>query len=844
MVRLCLIFAVLTAQYVFSAVKTGENILCNGSFSQDLQGEISAWDLLSDGRMGDNTIAFPTGGPDGEPSVRIVKKGEAPISVALRQFEIGLSTNGEYGFSFKMRTKNLKCAVSGAEIADGGWRNSYGVKGLPQDSGWTNIVVRFTPKPSSDGVYSAVFHVSGLYSGEVEFSDARLVPLNAEAASGAHFSRVAKSMERIRIIPWMSLHEIPADTRTMRFKLFGKMPFESGGGRCRMKVSGDGIAGDPVSVDVNDRIVDVILPDKAVGGRMTVEFVDEASGACLVREVFPYRVVETFRNSTVGRRLNNLVTELVAEDVADGSSCSFVLSKSRWVFVALQHARTNSQWSVLMDGGDVINPSSLHMETFRRLSAGRHTVSLNGCSGRIVVRTIPEIINYCPCKNSLLSENPPYDWDFACRHVFRASTVQNGGEIPADKVPLLRAWGGEWLGNMHSLDLADEYDLKNRLNTNSVMKSTLYDGVTCDEQAFNRTRQIEMYASSMKAFNAAYDGNRIVYTWTIGHTPPMHHGADEEYMAAAATASQGRGRVLLENYCRTKEDESSARAHLDEFITRIYRKCRAWYPPFGDTAGVILGAFTQTPILTLRSHPEVDYKRYLDMQLNLLATDPEFKDLACTGVWGTYYADEEMHRWTFRLLRHYCVEGSTEMLSDKFGFSYIPGHLRNGDFRNSLDSWTYSGDVKIDCVGKFGVRSEGRWKSDVGLGDTFAVLKRHEGRVARLSQTATGLVPGKMYCLEASVFNAKHARSRKSFPRKFPISLVLSDGATVHPELSWVHVDRRCGGKAKREAKINLHHVVFTARTTEVEIAFDNERTNPNDEIGINYVSLTPYYDK
>lgn len=179
------------------------------------------------------------------------------------------------------------------------------------------------------------------------------------------------------------------------------------------------------------------------------------------------------------------------------------------------------------------------------------------------MRTIPEIINYCPCKNSLVPENPPYDWNFACRHVFRASTVQNGGEIPADKVPLLRAWGGEWLGNMHSLNLADERDLKNRLSTN---------------------------------------------------------------------------------------------------------------------------------------------------------------------------------------------------------------------------------------------------------------------------------------CFEASVFNAKHARSRKSYPRKFPISVVLSDGAAVHPELSWVHVDRRRGGKVKREAKINLHHVVFTARMTEVEVAFDNERTNPGDEIGINCVSLTPYY--
>lgn len=140
------------------------------------------------------------------------------------------------------------------------------------------------------------------------------------------------------------------------------------------------------------------------------------------------------------------------------------------------------------------------------------------------------------------------------------------------------------------------------------------------------------------------------------------------------------------------------------------------------------------------------------MQLNMLANDPLYKDLPCTGVWGSYYADEEMHRWTFRLLRHYCVEGRTDMLSKAYGFAYRPGHLRNGDFRGSLDPWVVSGDVRTDEIKGLGRKGEGRWKGAKGIGDTFAAMRRNDGPPAVLRQKAEGLTPGRLYCLEAVAF--------------------------------------------------------------------------------------------
>jgi hypothetical protein len=78
------------------------------------------------------------------------------------------------------------------------------------------------------------------------------------------------------------------------------------------------------------------------------------------------------------------------------------------------------------------------------------------------------------------------------------------------------------------------------------------------------------------------------------------------------------------------------------------------------------------------------------MQVNLIANSPDFKDLAMTGYWGTYYGDEELARWSFKLMRHYAVEGNRDLLSTRYGFKYNPGFLANGDFASGLEGWTTS----------------------------------------------------------------------------------------------------------------------------------------------------------
>ena len=79
----------------------------------------------------------------------------------------------------------------------------------------------------------------------------------------------------------------------------------------------------------------------------------------------------------------------------------------------------------------------------------------------------------------------------------------------------------------------------------------------------------------------------------------------------------------------------------------------------------------------------------------------------------------------------------------------------------------------------------------------------------------------------------------------FAVAASLGAGAKVDPVLTWTHVDRRIKGRYGQNdgcARINLGQIVFTAESSEIEVSFDNSSAKEGEELGINYVSLTPYY--
>ena len=127
----------------------------------------------------------------------------------------------------------------------------------------------------------------------------------------------------------------------------------------------------------------------------------------------------------------------------------------------------------------------------------------------------------------------------------------------------------------------------------------------------------------------------------------------------------------------------------------------------------------------------------------------------------------------------------------------------------------------------------------------FAVLVCGRDSVAALKQTAKGLVPGRKYRLRYATFDVKDVKAKRIAPRRFAVSASAGAGAAVDEALTWTHVDRRIKGRYATNdgcARINLGQIVFTATAPETEISFSNEQAAEGEELGVNYVSILPYY--
>ena len=813
-------------------VGPAENLLLNGRFDADQMDLPPYWYSPNVPKV---ISAHSSGGPHGGAFVRFAApSGKVSWREScLRQNGIGLVSNGTYRMSAWVRTKGFKAESHGIGIANTGWTSSCIFEGMPENCGWRFVERDVVMCGSIDGKYSAVIYAND-FSGELDVAEFRLLAVDAVACAG---SCQARSGARTpRLVPWEPLlHKISNSNRRMTFRFFGELP--SGHVDCYdvvMKV--DGVQS-PVRQALKPDLNMFILPPCALRGKLRLEIIGREDGKSVCAHEFPYSIVNAPAIPSKGhRRLNNLVTEVLSETLPSGRKShrsEFTLVRDGWTFIRLQ-TEQNPVLSVSIDGRQVICGDTPRRETFRHLSAGRHVVHVNtaGSDGEIVVRTIPELINYCPGVNNPIAENRPYDWNFQMKHMFPAVTTFNGGVISPGKVRWIKENGYRWMANFQAEDLLDDEELARRLASSGGIRKPQYDGVTCDELFFGRFDQIQRYTSGLRAF-AEGDGH-LIYTWIVGK--PGLYGVDHDFMSACCNASRGQGRLLCEAYCRTKATEDEAQAYLERYVGDTFASFRAWYPLSVQATGVMFGIFNQIPILSLSHHPEVDYKYFLDMQMRYVATDPTFEGLACVGYWGSSYADEELYRWSFKLLRHYCIEGSTELLSRRYGLAYKPGFLKNGDFRGMLEPWAATGNVRTESHLGFGSRAQNRWGDNGDLGDTFAAIGK-----GSLSQHLQDLVPGRLYCLQFSVFSVQDAKADRVAPRRFPIKCDIVGDVEVLPSLSWVYVDKRIKGRYSRNngvARTNLHHIVFRVNGQNAEVILSNDG---GEELGVNCVSLNPY---
>ena len=825
----------------FAAVEPGENIVLNGALEADQASSPPFWSMSKPEKVSWK----PSGGPDGRPYMSISSDERESGEATIRQYGLRLVEGGKYRISAYVRTKALSMGYSGVSVVNHGWYKSGGVGKLPADTDgkWVKLEHDFTCFASKDGTYSVVAFLTK-FKGTFDVADIRLVALDEAALKKTERSPIFAVQTKPRLIPFNPvLGRIPLDNPTVEFRFFGFLPKGTVASDFEAVLEVEGVSGaSRAPLGAKDG-VKLAIPNAGcpTQGVFAVSIERKTSGERIFTERHRYAVRDVPQGLKKGRRLNNLASELVNVKRAGAATekYPFDVFRDSWLFIASPCGST-----VLLDGREVISPDTPRGETFRLVAAGRHAIAVSGPAGDVTVRMIADIFNYCPGANSFVKENGPYDWAFQEKYVLPAVTTQNGGSVPKDQLQGFRARGYRWLANLGTVGVTSE-ELVRRLNGAAGMNKEGYSGVTCDEQFLHNPNSIVEYARGLKAYELSARSTRAIFTWIVGK--PFNRVIDEDFFAASVNASLGQGKVLFEAYCRTKETEEEARSYLENYVKdTLVRYCKTYPLAIGSTC-IAFGNFNQIPILSLAHHPEVDFKYYLDLQVNMAANDPAFDGLGTIGYWGSYYADEELHRWSFALMRHYVVEGRKEMLSGKYGFTYRPDHILNGDFRGSLEPWVTNGAVRADSFAGFAKTSQNRWGGNGGVGDTFAVLSRGKDSFATISQKAKGLVPGRKYRLRYVTFDVKDVKARRIAPRKFAISASTGSGAAVDAALTWTHVDKRIKGRYDINngcARVNLGQIVFTATASETEISFSNEQAAEGEELGLNYVSLLPYYPR
>ena len=835
------------AGLVLSAAE-GKNLLVNSDFR------------IHDGVYVDSWVCpqvpyseyHETGGPDGRPYIAILPGPDAEFETKLREKFLTLVPGEKYRLGATIRTKGFTAKRANLLVVDDGWYNEVGIETLPENTdGWQKIQMVVTCPESKDTSRYDVLLFTLAQKGQLDIADMECVPLTDKAIAGSRPTQLGSLMQVPRLIPWApSFHDVPSWNPVISFIWYGVAApgFRAEDYRADAVAANQpgfrsaGVVfepGKPFSLNLKG------LPEGL--HKVTVRLVKAGTEDIAFSETFhvSIRPLPRPEEVTAGTRLNNFTVELVNRTMPANGRVSFTVAHDCWMYFTVK-SPSSAAFAMTLDGVKIADPVTGLPEAFRFVEAGTHSFSAD-CAGTFIVRTVAEMFSCAMLDGSRVASMPKFDWDYARKWAMKAITTCNRGmsqkELP-DILSLCHASGRIWTDNLNAVQIPSAEVMTKRVNER-ISKLKNLDGVTADELGYYNA-DLDYYTQGLK--HAEYNRDKLIYTWIC--FAPYIQFLHRDFIGTSFNASRGRGKLLFESYRVTKPTEQEAMEYLEStMVKHITESCRM-YPDYSRRAGVIMGNFNQLNVITLEHHPEVDYKYYLDMQVHLLATHPAFMGLGMVGYWGTHYADEEMYRWSHQLLRHYVVEGHTEMLSRKYGFAYRPGHTVNGDFTDGLNGWTVEpakdGSIAVEHVFDYGRRNQNRYGDDPKhYGDWVCAMTRAADRPNRISQVARNLVPGKPYVLQFSAGDFNDLKAQKFNPRRVGMDAIISD-ADISPD-SFVDVDRRELGNYKfnnRIARQNLHRIIFKPKKPQVTITVTDEKAAPGETLMFNFFQVKPFFPK
>ncbi|MBO4513603.1 MAG: hypothetical protein J5746_12635 [Victivallales bacterium] len=787
---LCL-FAKVTAEDLLPPGKGG-NMLQNGNLFLEAGDFPSHWASRKH-----KPDYFPEGFPQGGGSLRFHAKGKQHI---IRQdWTFSIIEGEQYRLSYWMRSQDFKAKQAIVLSFNNGWTSTAESPIPPGSSAWHQVDLLFTGFASIGGVGSVGIVIDGIESGFVEIANICVEPATrkAQEASVAYLKEIPPQT----LIPLAPrLDEIQ---RQLTLRWFGE---------ASVKQIAWSLSGKPMG---NATISD--------GGLVTLDFSGVKPGEYTLElkaaDFALTRQVRRISDMTVkGKRRNNFNTLLYSANCAAGATFQFELASSSWISI-----KAAPGMKITLEGGEKTFSGSMPVH----LAAGIHSGKVTEGNGRIEISAITETLYYQLAGGPYLKNIPKHTYAMVKKQQLDCvTTFANGAPSNESDWNDFRKLHANFLLEHASVGDVTGDTLK---TFRGLTKDTPYfDGIIADEFSAGNNRQLAKFLKHREALSKPY--GKAVYAWITGtpSTSPILAGFMSCFL------NDLHGKVVYESYVPNNyTDEADARNVMKRRLNDTMLQFKMLYPGCEAVLGISL-CHSNIPLsFTIDNEPEANFKYLLDMEMNLLANHPDFQGLSLAGTWGGNYADEEMTRWFSALLRHYVIEGKTDMLSAPLGWSLAPGHIQNASFRNGLKNWEAKGNVSLgnqdsmaDILRQFNIIP--------GKADAYAVIQPG----ASISQKMSHLTPGRLYVLKYVTSDATNVTGGR--PKQTPLTATFEDAEPMGNLIKYrkpILDDNK-----SRMGLENYDAILFRAKmeTGRVTLSASATAARPS---GLHFVSVMPYYE-
>ena len=851
----------------------GTNLLVDADFSPDRLGGLLNWECTQE-----PLSAFVTRTADGAcGSAGAVRIAGLSRGGSFIQNDIRLVPGEPYRLSASVRTRGLPERGVSLVLYGIGWKGREMRVHLPPDTQGEWVRIETSCKsvtPVRDDTYFAGLHCAADLPSDavVEMSSPCLEALSerGRVESRPRAENTAKTM--FRIVPIApKLAWVDPEKGEMEFYYGADLDRRFADYSLRAYLDGELRASAALNAS---RRVSLTLGASTVGKHvLRVELVDTVTGATVAENTYPVQC-RTEETHAVGRRLNNLVTELMSEPLTN-RTYSFVNPRAGWVFVGFDGAGADARGFI--DGAAepaVVPRPGEPLQTMRWLAAGRHTLDVRGtCGGTLAVRAVKAIVSRPAdaCPTDIRTHH--YGLSFFRRFVLPwYNTVQNWRD-PKPGSPAAsgaRSAISEYLGRGMAVQGAAHLpSVSARRGTVEGILAALTDRKwgwqTGRDLFFDENRMggplmhHENFAEAL--WRVADSGQAVNTCYADGERYPFDQPrAQANEIAAVVNSGFGRGCLALEAYPQAYPDAARAIAFADRFL-RFAKSAEAMVPA---AKGSTYYHFAYWLLPGANGYDgwtsaAADFRVLSDAIFRRVAADPAFAETVWGVGFGAFFTtDEEMVRWMMRLVRHYAIEGRTDSLAESLGYPYNPGYVQDGDFTRGLEAWNVQpaqGDsLRALTIPRYGLRGQSRGKhlnGVDGLGDTLALFERRAERPNRLSQRISGLVPGRRYALVYISQDYDQYLKTPGAQGKESAFRVDFEGAENVAAL-----ETACGGMDYQLAKpghyyVYRHRLVFRATAPEVTIIFLDRAPGEGEAVSnrlgqrrmINFIHVHDYFE-